>query len=64
MFTVVIVLGAVALILAARQYFSSHRTSAGQATLGELTSSSLDSLKAKFNRSADGVRIVLLLSPT
>jgi hypothetical protein len=56
---VVLVLG-----LAARYYFAGHQVPAGQPPLGELTSDSLNSLKADFNRSADGVRVILLLSPT
>ncbi len=54
----------VVLAVIARYYFAGHQVPAGQAPLGELTSTSLHSLKADFNRSADGVRIVLLLSPT
>jgi hypothetical protein len=62
--SVVIVVGLVVLALAARYQLSGHRVPAGQPSLGELTSGSLDSLQAEFNRSADSVRIVLLLSPT
>jgi hypothetical protein len=54
----------VVLAVIARYYFAGHQVPAGQAPLAELTSKSLGSLKADFNRSADGVRIVLLLSPT
>jgi hypothetical protein len=57
--TAVVVLG-----VFARYYFVDHRVPAGQAPLAELTIESLGSLKADFNRSADGLRIVLLLSPT
>ena len=63
-FSVLIVVGVVAVVLVARFYFSGHHVPAGQPSLADLTSSSLDSLRADFNRSADGVRIVLLLSPT
>jgi hypothetical protein len=63
MFSVVIVLGVVVLALAVRYQLSGH-VPAGQPSLSELTSDSLDSLKADFNESADGIRIVLLLSPT
>jgi hypothetical protein len=45
-------------------YFAGHRAPTGQPPLVELTSDSLDSLKADFNRSSDGIRIILLLSPT
>ena len=64
MFSVVIVVGVIVLGLAARYQLSGHRVPAGQPSLSELTSDSLDSLKADFNASADGVRIILLLSPT
>lgn len=63
--TAVFVVVAVVLLAAiARYYFASHRVPAGQAPLAELTINSLASLKADFNRSANEVRIVLLLSPT
>jgi len=54
----------VVLAVIARYHFAGHEVPAGQAPLAELTSESLGSLKADFNRSADGLRIVLLLSPT
>jgi hypothetical protein len=54
---------ALTVVLGAR-YFGGHRVPTGQLPLTELTNDSLDSLKAEFNRSADGVRIILLLSPT
>ncbi len=54
----------VVLAVIAGYHFAGHEVPAGQAPLAELTSESLGSLKADFNRSADGVRIVLLLSPT
>jgi hypothetical protein len=41
-----------------------HQAPAGQPPLADLSGESLDSLKADFNSSADGVRIILLLSPT
>jgi hypothetical protein len=58
--------GAAVLVLAviARNYFAGHQVPAGQAPLAELNNTSLDTLKADFNRSADGLRIILLLSPT
>ena len=64
MFSVVIVVGVVVLALAVRYQLLGHHVPAGQPSLSELTSDSLDSLKADFNASADGVRIILLLSPT
>ena len=64
MLIVLTVVGAVVLALGARYYLSGHRAPPGQPPLGELTSGSLDSFKREFNRSADGVRIILLLSPT
>ena len=54
----------VVLAVLASYHFAGHQVPAGQAPLAELTINSLGSLKANFNRSADGVRIVLLLSPT
>ena len=61
---VVIVVAVVVLALVARAYFAGHQPPAGQPPLVDLTGHSLDSLKLDFNRSADGVRIILLLSPT
>jgi hypothetical protein len=57
---VVVVLALAALY----QLSGGHHVPRGQPLLGELTSDSLDSLKADFNGSAGGIRIVLLLSPT
>ena len=59
-----VVAAVVVFAVIARYHFAGHQVPAGQAPLGDLTSKSLDSLKAEFNRSADGVRIFLLLSPT
>jgi hypothetical protein len=64
MFSVIVVVAVVALAMAVRYELFSHQVPAGQPSLRELTSDSLDSLKADFNTSADGVRIILLLSPT
>jgi hypothetical protein len=64
MTAVFLVVAVVVLALIARYYLAGHRVPAGQPPLAELSSDSLDSLKADFNRSADGVRVVLLLSPT
>jgi hypothetical protein len=63
MFSALVLVCVVAVVLSAR-YFGGHRVPSGQPRLTELTNDSLDSLKAVFNRSADGVRIILLLSPT
>ena len=60
----VCVVALVALTLGARYYLVGHQVPAGQRPLAELTSGSIESLKAEFNQSADGVRIILLLSPT
>jgi hypothetical protein len=60
---VVIVMSVVVLALLARMYFAGHQAPADEPPLADLTSDSLDSLKADFNRSADGVRIIILLSP-
>jgi hypothetical protein len=64
MTVVFVVIAVVVLAVVARYYFAGHQVPAGQGPLAELTSESLGSLKADFNRSADGLRIVLLLSPT
>ena len=60
----IIVACVVAVAVAVLYQLFGHQVPAGQPSLGELTSDSLDSLKADFNASADDVRIVLLLSPT
>ena len=64
MIGVVVVICVVVLALGARLYLTGHQTPAGQPSMVYLTDHSLDSLKADFNRSADGIRIILLLSPT
>ena len=64
MTAIFLVVALVVLALIALYYLAGHRVPAGQPPLTELTRDSLDSLKADFNRSADGVRVVLLLSPT
>lgn len=64
MIGVVVVIFVVVLVLGARLYLAGHQTPAGQPPMMDLTGNSLDSLKADFNRSADGIRIILLLSPT
>ena len=64
MIALLVVAAVVVLAVIARNYFAGHQVPAGQPPLAELTSKSIGSLKADFNRSADGLRIVLLLSPT
>jgi len=64
MIGVLIAIGVVVMALGAKVYFAGHKAPAGQPPLADLTSDSLDSLKAAFNGSADSVRIILLLSPT
>jgi hypothetical protein len=59
-----IALAVIALGFAARNYFSGHQVPMGQPPLARLDGESLSSLKAEFNRSANGVRVILLLSPT
>ena len=44
--------------------FFTHNTPAPQPPLGFLNAASLETLRADFNRAADAVRIVVLLSPT
>jgi hypothetical protein len=61
---VIIIVAVVALAVAARYELFSHQVPAGQPSLHELTSGSLDPVKTDFNASADGARIILLLSPT
>jgi hypothetical protein len=56
-------LAVVALALGIRWYFGGHQVPAGQSPRAELTGDGLVSLKAEFNQSADGVRVILLLSP-
>lgn len=64
MTVVLAVVALVVLAVIARYQLAGHQVPAGQAPLAELTGKSLDTLKADFNRSADGLRIILLLSPT
>ena len=44
--------------------FGSRPTPEGHPPLGRVTAASLETLRADFNRDADRVRIILLLSPT
>ena len=61
---IAIVVSLIVLGLGVRYGIYGRYVPAGQPGLGELTSNSLDTLKADFNGAADKVRIVLLLSPT
>ena len=56
----------VVVIVAAFAYtrFGTHNTPANQPRLAYLDPSSLDALKADFNRAAGDTRIIVLLSPT
>ena len=55
----------VAIVLAAAyRYFGTHNVPAGQPALVTLDASSLDLLRADFNRFVGMTRIVILLSPT
>jgi hypothetical protein len=64
MFSMIIGVAVVALAVAVRYELFGHQVPAGQPSLRELTSDSLDLLKDDFNASANSVRILLLLSPT
>ena len=44
--------------------FGARQVPPGQPPLGILSASSLEALRADFNRDADRTRVVLLLSPT
>ena len=44
--------------------FGERRVPEGQPPLGILSASSLEALRADFNRDADRTRVILLLSPT
>ncbi len=58
-------LAAVLLALLAAAYFSwPGKAPAGQAVLTELDSKTLSGLQTEFNRTAGGLRVILLLSPT
>ena len=50
--------------VAAGYVLSSHETPADQPRLVALNSESLPAFQAEFNRAANGVRILVLLSPT
>ena len=59
-------LGVVAVLAAAMLWYlyGERRVPEGQPPLATLSASSLESLRADFNRDADRTRIILLLSPT
>ncbi len=57
-------IAAIVLLIAARFYIGGHRVPPGQPPLGDLNSTSLDTLRSAFNRNSDRVRVILLLSPT
>ena len=44
--------------------FGARQVPPGQPPLGILSASSLEALRADFNRDADRTRVILLLSPT
>jgi hypothetical protein len=55
----------IAMVLVLVVYLYAGSTApAGQAPLVRLNGANLDSLKNEFNRSADSVRVLVLLSPT
>lgn len=56
----------VAVVLAAigYRYFGTHNAPAGQPALAHLDAGLVETLRADFNRRADEVRIIVLLSPT
>jgi hypothetical protein len=64
MTTTLVLLAAVVLAIGIRWYFGGDQVPAGQSPLAQLNGDSLESLKVEFNRSANGARIILLLSPT
>ena len=64
MIGVFVVAAVLVLVVITRYYFAGHQVPAGQAPLAELSYTSLDTVRADFKRSADGLRIILLLSPT
>ena len=58
---------AIVLALAAafgRQQFGTHNTPPGQPALAHISGDSIDALRVDFNKAADAVRLVVLLSPT
>ena len=61
-----ILVGVIAVLAAAMLWYLSGDGASrpGQPPLGILSASSLETLRADFNRDADRTRIILLLSPT
>ena len=61
-----IFVGVIAALAAAMGWylFGERRVPEGQPPLGILSASSLEALRADFNRDADRTRVILLLSPT
>jgi hypothetical protein len=61
-----IFVGVIAALAAVMGWYLSgeRRVPAGQPPLGILSASSLEALRADFNRDADRTRVILLLSPT
>jgi len=62
----VIFAGVIAALAAAMLWylFGPRQVPPGQPPLGILSASSLEALRADFNRDADRTRVILLLSPT
>jgi hypothetical protein len=61
---IAVVLVVLAAAVVGQRQFGTHFTPAGQPSLVHLDPASLESLRAEFNRAADCVRVVVLLSPT
>jgi hypothetical protein len=59
-----VVAAAVIVLALVVRYCFTGQVPAGQPRLGDLTNTSLDSVRSEFNRFPDCVRIMLLLSPT
>ena len=61
-----IFVGVIAVLAAAMLWylFGPRQVPPGQPPLGILSASSLEALRADFNRDADRTRVILLLSPT
>jgi hypothetical protein len=59
--TCVVLMGALG---SAFYYLGNHATPQPQEALSDLNLQTLDSFKDRFNRDADQLRVILLLSPT
>jgi len=59
-----VVIGLIALLLAVAFLRMDSSTPSGQAPLVSLTNSNFASFEMAFNKSTEGTRLVLLLSPT